>query len=254
MLLDYGKLAIFVVGAWVGKASGGAIAGLAACGVMLMIIGDAAELMQDFKTGYLALTSPLSMFISQAVGTTLGCLINPFVFLSFQKLVGKEHLGETGSAYPAPMAVAYRAIAVLSVEGIDTLPRHSLKLCGACFLAVLCLDCLATTAKAKNWRVKGYIPNPMAMAIPFFVGPTFAIDMCVGSLILLIWKRADRQGATMFAIVVASGLICGDGLWVLPSSLLSIFKVQPPICMKYLSSYQSEQMDQHFLPNLATSR
>ncbi|XP_062188710.1 probable metal-nicotianamine transporter YSL1 [Phragmites australis] len=250
----YGKLAIFIVGAWVGEASGGAIAGLAACGVVVVVIGNAAELMQDFKTAYLTLTSPLSMFASQVIGTTLGCLINPFVFLGFQKIVGKEHLGEAGSVYAAPMAVAYRGIAALSVEGIKTLPKHSIKLCIACFVLALCFDSLEAIARANNWRVKGCIPNIMAMAIPFFVGPTFTIDMFVGSLILIIWKRADRQAANMLGIVVASGLICGDGLWALPMAFLSIFKVEPPICMKFLSSYQNKEMQQHFVPDLATPR
>ncbi|KQK03501.1 hypothetical protein BRADI_2g08267v3 [Brachypodium distachyon] len=249
----YAKLAIFIVGAWVGEASGGAIAGLAACGVMLMIIGNAAELMHDFKTGYLTLTSPLSMFISQAIGTLLGCLINPLVFMSFQKLVGKEHLGEAGSVFSAPLATAYRGLAVLSVEGIKILPKHSTKFCVAFFFVAFCLDCLTAVAKAKKWKVKKIIPNAMALAIPFLIGPNIAIDMAMGSLLLVIWKKADKKNASTLAVVVASGLICGDGLWALPSAILSIFQIEPPICMKFLSSYQTEEMQEHFLPKLATS-
>ncbi|VAH75035.1 unnamed protein product [Triticum turgidum subsp. durum] len=234
----YAKLAIFLVGAWVGEASGGAIAGLAACGVMLMIIGNAAELMHDFKTGYLTLTSPLSMFISQAIGTALGCLINPLVFLSFEKLVGKEHLGEAGSVFSAPLATAYRGLAVLSVEGTKILPRHSIEFCVAFFLMAFCLDCLSAVAKAKKWKASNYIPNAMAMAIPFLIAPNIAIDMALGSLLLVIWKKTDKKNANKLAVVVASGLICGDGLWALPSALLSIFQIEPPICMKFLSSHQ----------------
>ncbi|XP_040381947.1 probable metal-nicotianamine transporter YSL1 [Oryza brachyantha] len=248
----YGKLALFFVGAWVGAAAGGVIAGLAACGIMLLIIGNAAELMHDFKTGYLTLTSPVSMFASQAIGTALGCVINPGVFLTFQRLVGADHLGEAGALFSAPMAMVYRGLAVLSVDGLDTLPKHAAALCGACFAVGVCLDAAAAAARARRWRAGGWVPNPMAMAIPFFIGPTFAVDMCVGSLVLMAWRRADRQGASTLAVVVASGLICGDGLWALPSSVLAMLKVQPPICMKFLSSYQSQQMRDHFVA--ATSR
>ncbi|GJN06576.1 hypothetical protein PR202_ga24319 [Eleusine coracana subsp. coracana] len=119
----YAKLAIFIFGAWVGKAAGGEIAGLAACGVVLVVIGNSAELMQDFRTAYLTLTSPRSMFASQVIGTTLGCLVNPFLFAGFQRIVGKDHLGEAGTLYAAPMAIAFRGIAALSVQGIKALPK-----------------------------------------------------------------------------------------------------------------------------------
>ena len=34
----------------------------------------------------------------------------------------------------------------------------------------------------------------------------------------------------------AAGLIAGDGLWTIPSSILSICQVDPPICMSFQSS------------------
>jgi len=250
----YGKLAIFIFGAWVGEAAGGAIAGLLAGGLVVVIIGNSSELMHDFKSAYLTLTSPLSMFASQVIGTALGCVINPLLYLAFQKMAGKEHLGAPGSPYPVPIAMAYRGIADISVEGISSLPKHSVMLCIPCFCAALLVDGLAAAAAANKWRIDGYIPNIMAMTIPFFVGPTFTIDMCLGSLILIFWRRADKQSANMLSVVVASGLICGDGLWTLPSSLLAMFKVQPPICMKFLTAYQNEEMQRHFVPNLTASQ
>ncbi|KAK8451769.1 hypothetical protein SEVIR_5G003500v4 [Setaria viridis] len=247
----YGKLAIFIFGAWVGEASGGAIAGLVAGSIVVVVIGNSSELMHDFKSAYLTLTSPRSMFASQVIGTALGCVINPLLFLGFQKMVAKGHLGEPGSPYPAPMAMAYRGIADISVEGIRTLPKHSIMLCIPCFCAALFVDALAAVAAACKWRIRGCIPNIMAMAIPFFVGPTFTIDMFLGSLMVVVWKRVDKQAANLLSIVVASGLICGDGLWALPSLLLAMFKVQPPICMKFLSTFQHDQMQRHFVQYLA---
>ncbi|CAO2161744.1 unnamed protein product [Urochloa humidicola] len=246
----YGKLAIFIFGAWVGEASGGAIAGLIAGAIVVVVIGNSSELMHDFKSAYLTLTSPLSMFASQVIGTALGCVINPLLYLAFQRMLGRGHLGEPGSPYPAPMAMAYRGIAEISVEGIKTLPKHSLMLCIPCFCAALLLDGLAAVAAANKWRIKDCIPNVMAMSIPVFIGPTFTIDMFLGSLMVVIWKRADKQTANLLYIVVASGLISGDGLWAVPSSLLAMFQVQPPICMKFLSTFQLDQMQQHFTPYL----
>nr|CAD1836631.1 unnamed protein product [Ananas comosus var. bracteatus] len=78
----YGKIGLFIFASLVGK-NGGVIAGLAACGVMMSIVSTAADLMQDFKTGYLTFSSPRSMFVSQLAGTALGCLIAPLTFWLF---------------------------------------------------------------------------------------------------------------------------------------------------------------------------
>uniref|UniRef100_A0A9I9CTR1 Metal-nicotianamine transporter YSL7 n=1 Tax=Cucumis melo TaxID=3656 RepID=A0A9I9CTR1_CUCME len=109
----YGKLAIFTIGAWAGAAHGGVIAGLAACGVMMNIVSTASDLMQDFKTGYMTLSSPRSMFVSQVVGTAMGCIISPCVFWLFYKAF--DDLGQPESAYPAPYATVYRNMALLAV-------------------------------------------------------------------------------------------------------------------------------------------
>ncbi|KAL5076282.1 hypothetical protein RYX36_015266 [Vicia faba] len=68
----YGKLEIFTIGVWDGASQGGVLASLAACGVMMNIVSTTSDLMQDFKTGYLTLASPRSMFVSQIIGTTMG--------------------------------------------------------------------------------------------------------------------------------------------------------------------------------------
>ena len=72
-----------------------------------------AALMGDFKTAWMTLCSPRSMFLAQVVGSFLGCIIAPATFLLFYKAFD---IGVPGSAYPAPYATIYRAMAVLGVE------------------------------------------------------------------------------------------------------------------------------------------
>lgn len=225
----YGKLAIFTIGAWAGQSHGGIIAGLAACGVMMNIVSTASDLMQDFKTGYLTLASPRSMFVSQVIGTAMGCLISPCVFWIFYKAF--PDMGQTGSEYPAPFALAYRNMALLGVEGFSSLPKHCLLLCYVFFAAAVAINAIRDTAP-KKWAK--LIPLPMAMAIPFFIGAYFTIAMCLGSLILFIWEKMNKAEAKAFGPAVASGLICGDGIWILPSSILALAKVKPPICMQFI--------------------
>ncbi|KAL0715657.1 hypothetical protein Bca4012_064979 [Brassica carinata] len=234
----YGKLAIFTIGAWAGSDHGGVLAGLAACGVMMNIVSTASDLTQDFKTGYLTLSSPRAMFVSQVIGTAIGCLVSPCVFWLFYKAF--DDLGLPNSKYPAPFATVYRSMAKLGVEGVSSLPRDCLVLCYAFFGFAILIN-VVKDGLGNRWG--RFVPLPMAMAIPFFLGPYFAIDMCVGSLVLFVWERLDAPKAEAFATAVASGLICGDGIWTLPSSVLAIAGVEPPICMKFLSSETNHRVD-----------
>lgn len=239
----YGKLAIFTIGAWAGASHGGVLAGLAACGVMMNIATTASDLTQDFKTGYMTLASPRSMFISQIIGTAMGCVISPCVFWLFYKAF--HDLGVPGSEYPAPYAIVYRNMAILGVEGFSALPKNCLTLCYIFFIGAIAINALRD-ALGKN-KAK-YIPIPMAMAIPFYLGSYFTIDMCLGSLILFIWTKINKAKADAFGPAVASGLICGDGIWTLPSSILALSGVNPPICMKFLSRKDNIRVDKFMKP------
>jgi OPT family oligopeptide transporter len=239
----YGKLAIFIIGAWAGASHGGVLAGLAACGVMMNIVSTASDLMQDFKTGYLTLASPRSMFVSQLIGTAMGCIISPCVFWLFYKAF--DDIGLPGTQYSAPNAVVFRNMALLGVEGFSSLPRNCLLLCYVFFGAAILINFIRDFV-GKKWRQ--FIPLPMAMAIPFYLGSYFAIDMCVGSLILFVWEKINKAKAKAFGPAVASGLICGDGIWTLPASILALAGVKPPICMKFLSKGTNIRVDNFLKP------
>ncbi|CAN6472526.1 unnamed protein product [Victoria cruziana] len=222
----YGKLGLFIFASCVGR-NGGVIAGLAACGVMMSIVSTAADLMQDFKTGYLTFSSPRSMFVSQLVGTAMGCVIAPVTFWLFWNAFD---IGAPDGPYKSPYAVIFREMAILGVEGFSALPRHCMEISCGFFVAALVINLLRDVAPEK---VSRFIPIPMAMGIPFYIGAYFAIDMFVGTVILYVWERMNKKDAEVYAGALASGLICGDGIWTIPSAILSIFRINPPMCMSF---------------------
>ncbi|KAH9696069.1 putative metal-nicotianamine transporter YSL6 [Citrus sinensis] len=224
--LTYAKIGLFIIASLVGT-NGGVIAGLAACGVMMSIVSTAADLMQDFKTGYLTLSSAKSMFVSQLLGTAMGCVFAPLTFWMYWTAFD---IGSPDGPYKAPYAVILREMAILGIEGFSELPKHCLALCCGFFVAALVINLLRDVIPEK---ISKFIPVPMAMAIPFFVGAYLAIDMFVGTVILFIWERINRKDSEDYAGAVASGLICGDGIWTMPSAVLSIFSINPPICMYF---------------------
>ncbi|KAI4350489.1 hypothetical protein L6164_004941 [Bauhinia variegata] len=228
----YGKIGLFVIAALVGP-NGGVIAGIASSAVMMSIVATAADLMQDFKTGYLTLSSARSMFVSQLIGTAMGCVIAPLTFWLFWTAFD---IGSPDGPYKAPYAVIFREMAILGIEGFSELPKHCLALCCGFFVAALLINLLRDVTPKKFSQ---YIPIPMAMAVPFYVGAYFAVDMFVGTVILFVWERLNRKDAEDYAGAVASGLICGDGIWTIPSAILSILRINPPICMYFGPSASS---------------
>jgi uncharacterized oligopeptide transporter (OPT) family protein len=197
---------------------------------MISIVSVASELMQDMRTGYLTATPPSSMFLSQLIGTALGCIIAP---LAFRILWSAFDVGDPDGQYPAPLALIYRKMAIIAAEGLSSLPLHCLQLCYGFFSLALLLDALRDMAPPSIARL---IPIPIALAIPFYIGAYFSFDFFLGSAIVFLWQRCNNASADRYVSAVASGLICGDGVWAIPSAVLSLFSVNPPICMSFASS------------------
>ncbi|CAL5030759.1 unnamed protein product [Urochloa decumbens] len=223
---NYGKIALFIIAAWAGK-DNGVIAGLVGCGLVKQLVLISADLMHDFKTGHLTLTSPRSMLVGQVVGTAMGCVLAPLTFMLFYRAFD---VGNPDGYWKAPYALIYRNMAILGVEGFSALPKHCLQLCAGFFAFAVAANVARDFLPRRLARL---VPLPMAMAVPFLVGASFAIDMCVGSLAVFVWHKIDSKKAALLVPAVASGLICGDGMWTFPSGLLALAKVNPPICMKF---------------------
>ncbi|KAI4343157.1 hypothetical protein MLD38_027693 [Melastoma candidum] len=229
MAYNYGKVALFVLAALSGKENG-LVAALAGCGLIKSVVSVACILMQDFKTAHYTQTSPRAMFLSQVIGTAIGCVVAPLSFFLFYKAFD---VGNPNGDFKAPYALIYRNMAILGVQGFSALPDHCLQLCYGFFAFAVLVNLIRDLAPPS---VGKWMPLPMAMAPPFIVGAYFAIDMCLGSLVVFVLHKLNTKKAELMVPAVASGLICGEGLWILPASVLALAKIKPPICMKFVPS------------------
>ncbi|KAL6550330.1 Metal-nicotianamine transporter ysl1 [Orobanche minor] len=226
MSYNYGKVGLFTIAAMSGKEHG-IIAALAACGLFKSIINVSCILMQDFRTGHLTLTSPRAMLLSQAIGTALGCVVSPLSFFLFYKAFD---VGNPDGEFKAPYAIIYRNLAIIGVQGFSALPQHCLQLCYGFFAFSIAVNLV----KDLSPRMGKWMPLPTAMAVPFLIGGYFAIDMCVGTLVVFVWHKFNSVQAELMVPAMASGFICGEGIWTLPASVMALVKITPPICMKFL--------------------
>jgi len=163
----------------------------------------------------------------------MGCVIAPLTFWMFWTAFD---IGSPDGPYKAPYAVIFREMAILGVQGFSELPKYCMEMCGGFFAAALVINLVRDVTPKKFSQ---YIPIPMAMAVPFYIGAYFAVDMFVGTVILFVWEKLNRKDAEDYAGAVASGLICGDGIWTIPSAILSIMRIDPPICMYFGPSASS---------------
>lgn len=232
----YGRIALFVLGSWVGLENGGVVAGLAAGAIVMSTASTASDLMQVFRTGYLTLTSPHAVLISQVAGTALGCLVNPIIFWALYHGWGEA------AAVP-PYAKMYRDMAMLAMSDQAGFPRQSLLLCKIAFAVALANSVLREVSARRGWRVGRYLPCTIAVAVAFFLPPRIPIGMFFGSVVVYLWRRLDADGARAQSMAVAAGLICGDAVGALLLSMLAMLKVRPPMCIIFLSRSDNKNLD-----------
>ncbi|KAH0896856.1 hypothetical protein HID58_046424 [Brassica napus] len=133
MAYNYGKVALFILAAMSGKQNG-VVAGLVGCGLIKSIVSISSDLMHDFKTGHLTLTSPRSMLQSGRGSAASWLLSHSFLFYK------AFDVGNPEGEYKAPYALVYRNMAILGVEGFSALPLHCLQLCYGFFAFAVAAD------------------------------------------------------------------------------------------------------------------
>ncbi|KAI8471976.1 MAG: hypothetical protein J3K34DRAFT_415788 [Monoraphidium minutum] len=59
------------------------------------------------------------------------------------------------------------------------------------------------------------------------------INFWLGSLIVLAWERLNPAGADDYAPILGAGLIIGAGVFAVPSCILALSGVVPPVCLSF---------------------
>jgi uncharacterized oligopeptide transporter (OPT) family protein len=225
---NYSTVAMFAFAAWAASTGGnGVVAGCVISGVLMVFSVSAAVLLQDLRTGYMTLTPPSSMLTAQVLGAAFGVLFSPLAFALFWST---GQVGVADGPYPAPFASVTRGMASIGVLGFSALPRHCVLLSGLFFFTAVVI---CTVRELLPVRFGRFVPSPMGMAFPFFIPASNAIDFWVGSLIVMIWEWRAPVSAEHYAPLAGAGLLVGDGLWAIPSAILAIANVTPPMCMKF---------------------
>ena len=101
------------------------------------------------------------------------------------------------------------------LQGFGALPQHCGQLMGG-FFAIAILMSLIRDVLPEKWS--RFVPIPMAMAIPFYIGANVAIDICIGALVKAYWhwsspataegKVRAHAGTLLHCVCVCSHAVC----------------------------------------------
>ena len=165
---------------------------------------QAADMMQDLKTGHLLGASPKKQFKAQLVGIVVGIL----VCIPIYSVTTSQHeLG--GAELPAPAAQAWKAVAELLTKGFDALPPFAEPAAAAGLLFGILLPIARKYLPENRSR---YLPSALAMGIGFLVPAFFSIAFFLGAMVDLVWSKVQPKREAGIAFVVAAGLMAGEGL------------------------------------------
>lgn len=176
---------------------------------------QAADMMQDLKTGRLLGASPRRQFVAQLCGIGAGVL---FCIPAYLLVTSAYPLG--GEQLPAPAAFSWKAMAELLTQGLGALPPNAEAAVagGAVFGALL-------PVLRRSPSLAPYIPSGLAIGIAFIVQAFYSLIIFFGALALVAWQKARPASAAKLSFAVASGLVAGEGLFGIFKAAMTLLGV-----------------------------
>ncbi len=179
---------------------------------------QAGDMMQDLKTGHLLGASPRKQFQAQLVGIAAGVLFCIPIYKLFDTV---HEIGDLEGDFPAPAAHAWKAMAELLSQGFDALPpMATYAVAGGLAFGIL----MSVLNKLGPKAIRPYLPSGLAFGIAFIVPAYYAVAMFIGSMVLVGWQKLRPESARKLSFAVASGLVAGEGLMGVVTSIIDFIK------------------------------
>lgn len=175
---------------------------------------QAGDLLQDLKTGHLLGASPKAQFWGQLIGSGVGAVVSAAVYKLYTNVYTIP-----GGLFQVPTGYVWVFTARL-VTGQGLPPRTAVFSAGAAVIWALLTVVRIYGNSRRNadvskgaWWVS-YVPGGIAVAVGMYNTPSFTLARTAGGLLMWFWmRRQGKEGGETVMIVLASGLILGEGLF-----------------------------------------
>ncbi|KAK9866588.1 hypothetical protein WJX84_002121 [Apatococcus fuscideae] len=203
---------------------------------------QAGDMMQDFKTAHLLGVCPRSQFYAMLLGSGASVLLSvcAYSLYTYAWVV-------PGPELPAPTAGIWLDMAELVNNG--HLPPHVVPYClvGAVLAALLPIGAYLMQASGNvegsqsgtsrnpgtRWHLrvlqvwKAVAPSGIGIAVGMYVAPKFTIPRVLGSIIEQVWLQLHPNSHGRLMVVVASGLVLGEGTAASFTAVIQAFRAHP---------------------------
>jgi len=197
-----------------GISPGNMLTNIMAAGVAASGANQSADMMQDFKTGYLLGATPKKQTYAQIVGVTVGSIAAVPIFYTIINAysLGSENL-------PAPSAVTWSGMAKFLSIGFSALPPYAY----IGIIAGIVLGILLSIL--ENTNIKRFTPSPFGIGIAMFFPGYYTIPIFLGSIIRLILEKIFPSWMESYATSIASGGIVGESILGVIIAILMVSEI-----------------------------
>lgn len=199
---------------------------------------QAGDLLQDLKCGHLIGAAPNAQFWGQMIGSAVGAVLSAVVYKLYTKVYTIP-----GGLFEVPTGYVWVFTArLVTGKGLPPMVGEWASGAAVIFAVGTMIRVWGTNRKQRGlsgWWID-FVPGGIAVAVGKFripcscvvtnaaTGmyntPSFTLARTVGGLISLWWRRLKGKSETPI-IVLASGLILGEGLFSIVNLLLASLKV-----------------------------
>ena len=193
---------------------------------------QAAELVQDFRTGFLLCTPMRAQWYAQVVGTLSSVFFLPGLFLLFVTawpcIVDPA---ATTCQFAIPAVTAWRIITQAILSPTMPLSQSSWITCIVFAVVGIATTCLQKWVSGhKKWgHLEAFIPNMAVVGLSMTVpGSTLSMTMALGAVASALWAKFGKASHAKLMFAVAAGGIAGEGVAYVVLGVLQIAEVGGP--------------------------
>jgi OPT family oligopeptide transporter len=182
---------------------------------------QAGDIMQDLKAGHLIGASPKAQFYGQLIGSVVGAVISAAIYKLY---VSVYHV--PGEMFQVPTAYVWIFTArLVTGKGLPYMAWQFAVGAGAVFVCTTMLRIyLGSSTNEVLRKLQPFVPGGIAVAVGMYNTPSFTLARTIGGLVSWYWVQWKHRGETR-AIVLASGLILGEGVVSIINLVLASFEV-----------------------------
>ena len=165
-----------------------------------------ADLMHDFKCGYLLGATARKQAVGQIAGALAGSILGSLFYLI---LIPDPKAMLMTMEWPAPAVATWKAVADLFAIGIEALPPGTpMAIAIAAIIGVILPVCDRTAPK----KIKPWIPSASALGLAFVINGYNAVSMFIGAVLALLLSRLFPRWSTRFLVTICAGIVAGESL------------------------------------------